>query len=155
MKNFDSCACRVLSFVVVFLAVFVFCPALKIFFIYYVFMCFCPALKRRGKYYILSFHSFFIMFPTFFSVSSKERLSVTTQTHKLHLFGVISFVKRQNDTKTTVKRLKTMKNEMSYLLFGWVVVQCLEESFLEESFFQVLNNNSIKQEISHLIFHRF
>ena len=29
--------------------------------------------------------------------------------------------------RTTIKRLKTMKNEMSHLLFGWAVVQCLAE----------------------------
>ena len=42
----------------------------------------------------------------------------------MQIFGVISLVKRQNDTYTTVKRLKTMKNEMTYLLFG--CVQCLD-----------------------------
>ena len=34
-----------------------------------------------------------------------------TQTHSLQGFGVIPFVKRQNDTYTTVKRLKTVKND--------------------------------------------
>ena len=35
-----------------------------------------------------------------------------TQTNSLHIFGLIPFVKLQNDTKTTVKRFKTMKNEI-------------------------------------------
>ena len=43
---------------------------------------------------------------------SKERLFIMTQTHKLQTFGVIPFIKLQNDTWTTVKRLKMMKNEM-------------------------------------------
>ena len=34
------------------------------------------------------------------------------QTNNLHFFGLIPFVKLQNDTKTTVKRFKTMKNEI-------------------------------------------
>ena len=36
----------------------------------------------------------------------------------LQIWGVIHFVKQQNDTLTTVKRLKMMKNELTYLLFG-------------------------------------
>ena len=31
-----------------------------------------------------------------------------TQTHNLQIFGVILFVKLQNDTKTADKRVKTM-----------------------------------------------
>ena len=38
------------------------------------------------------------------------------------------FDKLQNDAYTTVKRLKKMKNEVTYLLFGRVVVQCSEET---------------------------
>ena len=30
----------------------------------------------------------------------------------MHIFGEIPFFRPQNDTKTTVKRLKTMKNDM-------------------------------------------
>ena len=30
----------------------------------------------------------------------------------MRIFGAISFIKLQNDTQTTIKRLKTMKNEM-------------------------------------------
>ena len=45
-----------------------------------------------------------------------------TQTHNLQIFGVIPFVKRQNDNETTAKWLKTTKNEMrkerTYFLFG-------------------------------------
>ena len=33
--------------------------------------------------------------------------------HSMRIFGVIPFIKLQNDTKTTVKRQKTMKNEMA------------------------------------------
>ena len=59
---------------------------------------------------------------------SKERLFIMTQARNLHIFRVIPFVKRQNDSLTTVKRLKTMKNETDYPLFGWLVVQRWEES---------------------------
>ena len=32
--------------------------------------------------------------------------------HSMRMFGVISFVKLQCDTSSTIKRRKTMKNEM-------------------------------------------
>ena len=41
----------------------------------------------------------------------------------MHIFGEILFVKPQNDTYTTFKRLKTMKNEKETYL-GWSVVAC-------------------------------
>ena len=42
-----------------------------------------------------------------------------TQTHNLQIFGVIPFVNLQNDTYTTVKGLKMMKDLMRKLiLFG-------------------------------------
>ena len=66
---------------------------------------------------------------------SKERLFIVTKTHSLNIFGVIPSSPRKTKQtkkttfKLTVKRLKTMKkNEMTYLLFGGVVVQYLEES---------------------------
>ena len=37
---------------------------------------------------------------------------IRSEIHNLLVFGVIPFVKLQNDTETTVKRLKTTKNEM-------------------------------------------
>ena len=41
---------------------------------------------------------------------SKERLLIMTRTHSMQIFGEIPYVKPQNDTWTTVKRLKTTKN---------------------------------------------
>ena len=63
---------------------------------------------------------------------SKERLFIRTKTHSLKTFGVIPFAKLQNDTYTTVKQLKTIKNEMrrelSFLIeLCCFSVQCLEE----------------------------
>ena len=56
---------------------------------------------------------------------SKERLFIRTQTHNLQIFGVIPFVKLQNNTKTTVKRLKTMKFEMrSEITYLFLVELC-------------------------------
>ena len=46
-----------------------------------------------------------------------ERRTITTRTHSMHIFGEIPFVKPQNDTWTTVKRLKTMENEKETDLF--------------------------------------
>ena len=40
-----------------------------------------------------------------------------TRTHNIHIFGEIPFVKPQNDTKATVKRLEMMKNESEIYLF--------------------------------------
>ena len=48
---------------------------------------------------------------------SKERLLIMTRTHTMQIFGEIPYVKPQNDTWTTVKRLKTMKNEKETYLF--------------------------------------
>ena len=41
---------------------------------------------------------------------SNERLFIFTRTHIMQIFGEIPFVKPQNDTETTNKQLKTMKN---------------------------------------------
>ena len=41
----------------------------------------------------------------------KERY-LLGQKHSLQMFGIIPFIKLQNDTQTTVKRWKPMKNEM-------------------------------------------
>ena len=60
-----------------------------------------------------------------------------TQTHNLHIFGVIPAVRLHNDTYTTVKRLKTMKNDMKSeitCLFLFVI-----------PFFQALNRKITPQ----------
>ena len=44
-----------------------------------------------------------------------ERLFILTRTHSMQIFGEIPFIKPQNDTQTTDKRLKTMKNERKSL----------------------------------------
>ena len=43
-----------------------------------------------------------------------------TRTHSMHIFGEIHFIKPQNDTWTTDKRLKTMKNERKRLILFWL-----------------------------------
>ena len=67
---------------------------------------------------------------------SNERLFILTRTHSMHIFGEIPFIKPQNDTKTTDKRLKTMKNERKRLIFFFFLsflveflqlVRCLED----------------------------
>ena len=47
---------------------------------------------------------------------SNKRLFILTRTHSMQIFGEISFIKPQNDTWTTDKRLKTMKNEREKLV---------------------------------------
>ena len=58
--------------------------------------------------------------------SSNEHFFILTRTHSMHIFGEIPFVKPQNDTQTTDKRLKMMKNErekglvwLSFLFSAW------------------------------------
>ena len=54
----------------------------------------------------------------------------------MHIFGEIPFVKPQNDTQRTVKRLKTMKNEKeTYLFFfgGWSVVASSRKTVINNS----------------------
>ena len=41
---------------------------------------------------------------------SNKRLFILTRTHSMQMFREIPFIKPQNDTQTTDKRLKTMKN---------------------------------------------
>ena len=41
----------------------------------------------------------------------KRALFIWTQ-HNMHIFGIVPFIKLQNDTWTTVKRRKMLKNEM-------------------------------------------
>ena len=43
--------------------------------------------------------------------SLKRTLFIRTK-HNIRIFGVISFIKLQNDTYTRIKRLKTMENEL-------------------------------------------
>ena len=52
---------------------------------------------------------------------SEERY-LLGQKHNLQFFGVIPFAKLQNDTKTTVKRWKTMKmrREAESLISVWL-----------------------------------
>jgi len=49
----------------------------------------------------------------------KERLFVMTQTPDLQIFGEIHFIKLQNDT--TLKQLKTKKNEMRFFIYFFPV----------------------------------
>ena len=56
---------------------------------------------------------------------SNECLFILTRTHSMQIFGEIPFIKPQNDTETTDKRLKTMKNEWKMrIFFGWDIATC-------------------------------
>ena len=49
-----------------------------------------------------------------------KRTLILTRTHSMHIFGEIPFIKTQNDTSTTDKRSKTMKNERKRLILFWL-----------------------------------
>ena len=81
-------------------------------------------------------------------VQTNAYLFILTPTHSMQIFGEIPFVEPQNDTKTTDKRLKTMKNEREkkYLVLVEFqsFVQCLEYCWHDHKVVFLL-----------LIFHRF
>ena len=76
---------------------------------------------------------------------SKERLFIRTQTPNMQIFGKIPFAKLQNDTKATVKRIKTRTNQMGSEITYLVWLSCVvflssackndKQSFLLQIFF--------------------
>ena len=70
--------------------------------------------------------------------ASNERLFILTRTHSMHIFGEIPFIKPENDTSTTDKRLKTMKNEREQnRIFFWLSFCCFSNKQ------QKLNKNKV------------